>query len=134
MVKGSTRLGRLKILSSPFLAALMRMSAPQRPRRHPYVTFEYSLDLKFCEGSTPSLARNDILASIPQSQNNKPVLICTFCPRINSFASIIAIWGHIFHQHQDVQTQDRLRVICEKGQTWAKYCSGRIIEAKKTRQ
>lgn len=75
-------------------------SPPQRPRRHPFRTFEYQIPLKFCEGPPPSVAAYGILTGL-QPYRDKPDLICPFCTRITGFASVLAIWSHLFHQYED---------------------------------
>ena len=94
------------------------MSPPHRPHRHYYHTFEYKLDLEFCNGSPPSNAISSIVIGLP-ARRDQPDLICLFCKReIISFTSVIHIWSYIFHQYTDTDNDTRLEAIRQKGQLW----------------
>jgi hypothetical protein len=105
------------------------MVPPSRPRRHPYSTFEYEVDLKFCNG-LPSLAAFDLLP-IQEPESGRVELICPFCTRINSFVGLVPIWSHIFHQHKEKTNAERLEAIREKGKIWREHSAGKTHRGKK---
>jgi len=89
---------------------------PQRPRWHPYSTFEYRLSLKFCRknhNSAVTLNEEELLILLREQR--KPELSCQFCPSIKSFKSIIGLWSHLAHKHYVTGHESRGEVVVDDG-------------------
>lgn len=57
----------------------------------------------------------------PLSTPEKPVLLCKFCPRVKAFATVVGLWGHVYHKHDRVRTGDRLKEIKRTAEIWREY-------------
>lgn len=95
---------------------------PTRPRRHEYTTFESQLPLspEFSAVAVDPdhLDRED---SRSRKKNGKPELICTFCPHINCFGSVVGYWSHISHKHAEIHERRRLQDIRRTALLWRQY-------------
>ena len=92
-----------------------------RPRRYPYPTFESLLPSQY-----PAVAinRNELVfGSSTSVKEGRPNLICDFCSsvRLKSYASIVGLWAHMVHEHQEVDNADRLHEIKRTAMLWWNY-------------
>ncbi|KAL8840124.1 MAG: hypothetical protein Q9170_001472 [Blastenia crenularia] len=92
-----------------------------RPRRYLYPTFESALPSTF---SSISVDRQAIASeTADDGLRGRPNLRCTFCPpeRIRGYASVVALWSHVVHHHQEVDNERRMGEICRTGILWQEY-------------
>ncbi|KAI4118688.1 MAG: hypothetical protein LQ345_001299 [Seirophora villosa] len=91
-----------------------------RPRRYLYPTFESTLPSTF---SAVSVDRQALASETDDGLRGRPNLCCTFCPpeRIRGYASVVALWSHVVHHHQEVDSQRRVGEICRTGTLWREY-------------
>lgn len=97
--------------------------SPDRPASHPYPTFETQLPLRW-KVSEPAIDvdPSHLVHELPNSATaEKPALLCKFCREPNRFAVILGLWGHIVHEHQDVDVQQRLEEIKQTASLWQPY-------------
>lgn len=96
------------------------------PDSHPYSTFETSLPLSWNVShsainiNTEDLTQASTAASLSITPQ-KPVLVCKFCPRIKAFATLMGLWGHLYHKHGNTEEEERLSEIKRTAETWTTY-------------
>ena len=90
-----------------------------RPRRYQYPTLESHLP---CSFPAVSVSPDDLVKEVlPAKKEGRPDLLCTFCPSIKAYASIMAFWGHLVNKHKDVSPQARLEEIQRTAALWRAY-------------
>ncbi|KAL8927765.1 MAG: hypothetical protein Q9208_002181 [Pyrenodesmia sp. 3 TL-2023] len=116
-----TSLEAFHIQASVFCQA-KGLPAPEptpRPRRYPFPTFESTLPCNF-----PAIGA-DPAALVPEMEDDslrgRPNLTCAFCSRLRGYGSIVGLWSHIFHCHQEVSSNDRVGEIRRTGALWEDY-------------
>ena len=95
------------------------------PACHSYRSFETSLPLSWNNSITVSIRPETLSEGSPSFAETvypeKSALICTFCSCIKAFATVYEIWGHVYHQHNDVDTKIKLKEIKRTVELWSEY-------------
>lgn len=98
---------------------LPRPEPTPRPRRYPFPTFESTVPSTF--PSVTVVPSELIPAAEDDGLRGRPNLTCVFCSRLRGSASIVALWSHIFHCHQEVCSTERLDKIRRTAALWEEY-------------
>ncbi|KAI1772270.1 hypothetical protein F4818DRAFT_444497 [Hypoxylon cercidicola] len=106
---------------------MAQISQVPRPRWHRYPTFEQQLPLKYVRlGETQAivLRPGDLIrqtAAEAETATRRPALVCRFCPRIKSFAGVVALWGHIVQKHDSEGSEAKVREVRRAAGLWREY-------------
>lgn len=101
------------------------LDAPSRPRWHTLPTLESAAPPTFCHGAPAVTANDDNLFNPVEHKGRipRPELICPFCSRIKSFASVVSYWGHIAHHHNKIADESCLQQVQSAATRWDDYYS-----------